>query len=556
MIEATLDRKQLGRYDTPRPLSQAIVNWVVSDKSGDILEPSVGSGVFVRSIFLRLRDLGVDNPEKQVWACDIDPAACKQTKELFRDNQQHIIQANFLSIVTNTGFLGRKFRLVIGNPPFLSLHHMSVYQREQARAFAKRLNISIDRKASLWLYFIFASLQVLEEDGNLALILPEATLHTQYAKGILYEFSKSFSICNLISIRERCFLDGGASERILIFFGENFRRSKNDGHFFIKECLTVNDAEVFFESSERYKSQQLINKNKRVVTWFLSDIGLDTKKFSQYTNFALGDLANIQIGVVTGANSFFLLSETKRCELKIPKSAVIPVLKSFNLIKGIIFNYSDWLDLKKAGIICWLLFPENKESRESILNYQSSYPESNRERNVTFSKRSPWYQTQIGKTPDAFFQYMGHHSFRVLLSGFSATCTNSIHRVFFNRDISLLKRKAITLSLHSSISQLSAEIEGRTYGSGVLKIEPSEAKRIRLFLPKGLDRVSINKTIKKFKWAMENNGNDTATKVVDKWLISASDGLLKEEDFENIRTNLYSVRQRRKGPTRDSGKSS
>ncbi|MCV5803351.1 SAM-dependent methyltransferase, partial [Escherichia coli] len=67
-------------------------------------------------------------------------------------------------------------------------------------------------------------------------------------------------------------------------------------------------------------------------------------------------------------------------------------------------------------------------------------------------------------------------------------CTNSVHRVFFNKGVSFLRKKAISVSLLSSFSQLSAELQGRAYGSGVLKLEPSAAKRIQFLLDDNLEQ--------------------------------------------------------------------
>jgi hypothetical protein len=52
--------------------------------------------------------------------------------------------------------------------------------------------------------------------------------------------------------------------------------------------------------------------------------------------------------------------------------------------------------------------------------------------------------------------------------------------VTFKGTVTKANQRAVCLALHSTYSQLSAEFEGRQYGSGVLKLEPSEAKRLRV----------------------------------------------------------------------------
>ena len=74
--------------------------------------------------------------------------------------------------------------------------------------------------------------------------------------------------------------------------------------------------------------------------------------------------------------------------------------------------------------------------------------------------------------------------------------TNTIHRIYFHGKIPLSRRRLIAISMLSTFSQLSAEIEGRSYGSGVLKHELREAGRIQLLLP---DEVPVERIAKVFR---------------------------------------------------------
>ncbi len=545
-MTSTLKRKQLGRYDTPRPLCQAIVDWAIRSPIGDILEPSAGSGVFVRSALCRLRELGIDKPEERVWACDIDPHACAQTKKVFSIDQQHVIEGDFLSLVSADGFIGRKFKCVVGNPPFVSLHRMDPEQRLRAWAMTRKLGFLINRKASLWAYFVLAAISSLEDNGNLALILPETVLHAEYAQGVLRILAKEFGRCALLSIRERCFLDGGAAERIVVLLCEDFGNRKNNQMVIIDECSTVTEAEAFLKARDysRLSPNHLINH--RAIPHLLSSV--DSNAMCTLDNCKsrlLGDFAEVQIGVVTGCNKFFVLSEPDRIARRIPESALVPLLTDFRVCKGLSFQPSDWRQLRDSGKPCWLLYPRNGEKRKRILRYLGEFPEEQRIQNRTFAKREPWYIPQLGQMPDAFLQYLGTAPPRVLLSSFRATCTNSIHRVLFRKVASMLLRKAIVLSLHSSFSRLSAEFEGRAYGSGALKIEPSEAKRIRLLLPEKLDEVKLNECVRLFLKANNEGDRDAATGAVDEWLYSANATLRKSIPLNDVRSLLNAAVERR-----------
>jgi hypothetical protein len=64
-----------------------------------------------------------------------------------------------------------------------------------------------------------------------------------------------------------------------------------------------------------------------------------------------------------------------------------------------------------------------------------------------------------------------------VLNGTAATSTDTVHRVAFRDEQA--GREAVS-AFHNSATFLFAEIEGRSYGGGVLELEPSEAERLLL----------------------------------------------------------------------------
>ena len=56
--------------------------------------------------------------------------------------------------------------------------------------------------------------------------------------------------------------------------------------------------------------------------------------------------------------------------------------------------------------------------------------------------------------------------------------------MYFKPNVDEATRWLIVISVLTNYSQLSAELVGRRYGSGVLKNEPREAEKISLLLPK------------------------------------------------------------------------
>src|SRR5258706_15715715 len=102
------ERRSLGRFDTPRPLAQALTDWAVRHGNETVLEPSCGGGVIVASILARLREFGSKKPSQQIWACDIDPRALAETKRAVKPHAPQLVLGNFLT-TSASGFGGKQF---------------------------------------------------------------------------------------------------------------------------------------------------------------------------------------------------------------------------------------------------------------------------------------------------------------------------------------------------------------------------------------------------------------------------------------------------------------
>jgi adenine-specific DNA methylase len=355
-----------------------------------VLEPSTGSGVFVRSALYRLRELLQVAPQKQIWACDIDEAACAQTIESARLPASHVFHGDFFRLIEEKFFQTHRFDCVIGNPPYVSLHRMDAAQRSTSRKAIEKLGLKLDRKASLWAYFLAVGVELINPGGRLAFIIPEISLHADYARTLLPLIAKKFRKCFAISLRERCFTIDGAEERIVLLLGDHAEVGTS-GDVIINECDTVYQLEAFLRSIITDNSDSFPRMNGHIVPHLLQaprKTSIDLMALPH--SCKLGSLADVKIGVVTGANKFFLLTETERQNAGIPPSAVVSIIPDFKACQGISFTKWDWNRLLEDDEKCWLLAPKPREHRKGVLKYLQKWDQSQIDQNKTFQKRQPW----------------------------------------------------------------------------------------------------------------------------------------------------------------------
>ncbi|RZK61264.1 MAG: hypothetical protein EOO85_33650, partial [Pedobacter sp.] len=185
------------------------------------------------------------------------------------------------------------------------------------------------------------------------------------------------------------------------------------------------------------------------------------------------------------------MTEEKAQIAELPDKVLEPILSKFAHCRGIQLTTDDLHTLRAEGKRCLLVNTlRTKEISGALSSYLDSFPVENRTHNKTFQKRSIWHQPDNGVRPHAFFSCMQANGPVLVLNTAEATCTNTVYQVNFINDLSLPRQKAIAVSLQSTFSQFSAEVEGRSYGSGALKMEPSEAKKIALLLPDSLSAMS------------------------------------------------------------------
>lgn len=538
------ERRILGRFDTPRPLAQALADWAIRHSSDTILEPSCGGGVIVKSILCRLAELGAKKLTGGVWACDIDPRALAETRRCIAPHAANLVLGNFLALPP-TSFGGDKFKVILGNPPYVRLHTMDRAMREIARKSLPETS-QLDAKASLWAYFPIHAFKMLATGGRTGWILPETVLHSEYGKQILSWAKQNFQKCVAVSLRERCFLADGAKERIVVLLlagaGQHAAREIEMIEFTSAgECIRA------LPKLAHPESPNLPQLNGHAVPHLVSNFAATTSQVMEsLTDLKrFGDFADVKIGVVTGDNGFFLLSEEQRSSAKLGARHFQHVVSKFtDLGHGFHFEQSNGVQDESNATRIWLLCPKPTSVDKPLAKYLDQYPKAAITKNKTMGKRMDWQVPQLGTAPEAFFQYMGKQGPRIVLNEAGHYCTNTIHRIFFIKRLSKAKRRAICLSLHSSYSQLSAEFEGRQYGSGVLKLEPSEVRRLLFAFNNSLVK-AMSKAWLKLTNEAATDGWENVVPKIDALVTANCPELAETLSVEEVRSLLLKVRQRR-----------
>lgn len=525
MTELTREkRKELGVFYTPSDLCQVLSDWVVRSPSDKVLEPSFGGCGFLESTIKSLEQLGNVTPLKSVYGADIDPNAFNYLSQkvggLTDVNISNFVLEDFLKLKLSD-FSTTKFDAVIGNPPYVSLHNMSLEQRESCFEILKEsqyVRKSIGRNASLWAYFILHSLSFLKNGGRAAWVLPSSLLHAEYAKETIGVYRSHFKNIKIVKLYERYFRDSGADEISIILLADGFEKVASDGcsvsYTFSEDIESIVrniEGEVTLGIDENYRHSLISENCKRYLR--------DCKERSLVKQF--GEVAKIRIGMVTGHNKYFVVNgeDIKNNGIALHDTGL--VVSKFSQLNGVFHNKNRHKVLIDKNDRCLLINPTKINRKNSnIRKYLARISKENRKRNRTFKKRLDWYAPDDFLYPDAFVSYMVHHGPRVVVNCSNINCTNSIHRAYFLNKYTALQKKSIACLMLSSITKLTAELEGKVYGSGVLKLEPSAIKKLDLFYSDDLVE-EVSKYVKELDQLLLEDKEYEATFLVNR-IISRS----------------------------------
>jgi hypothetical protein len=549
MASTVSEKKRLGVYYTPEPIAELLAQWAIRKSADRMLEPSFGKCGFLTAATRRLETEGNENPLRQIYGFDVDKNAFQgPLEELTSESEAagNFQREDFLE-VTPEELSPEGFDVVIGNPPYVSHHNMERGQRRTAARAIEDSPFTLDRKASLWAYFVLHSLQFLNDGGRIAWVLPGSLFHSDYSQSVVDAITSNFERAVALQLGERVFKNEGAEEHTIILLAEGWKTGEPAETLEVGYVPSLEDLQSRIEdmrngewTGEPYHS--------RIGYVLMEPEVADALQIvrDRCNVVQLGDKANVKIGIVTGDNRFFVISPSTADRHDLAPSDWKYIFAKSKITDGLSLTENDFGVAEEKDYRCLLVTAEGgmSDPLEAYFDRKSSEEVAE---NVTFGKRDDWKKPDEGEIPDAFFTYMQSLGPRLILNEARVNSTNTIHRVEFEDGMSETEQKALAVSLMSTYSRLSAELEGRTYGAGILKLEIGETSRMRAILPENVSAERVDEVFRQVDTCLRNGQVDEAEEVANRFVF----GHLAQPDIVEIvralKSGLKRARTRRKG---------
>ena len=455
-----MDKKKNGIYYTPDKLAKYLAQPLIDGETIRVFDPAYGEGSLLLAAESVFKDKKLKNSNIELYGCDIHPVNGLLT---------HLPKAN---LVESDFFNFKKpvfSNLILTNPPYIK------HQSQDKEVIAKYRNEYPELKllsnsSDLWSYFLVKSVRHLEVGGAIGGIFPWALLQADYAVPLRQWMANNFKSIRVLALKHEYFSD--TQERVVLVWLKGFGSPS--------EHLESSVANNIDENIE-YRSVSLDEwTSKKVLFLDKLDIIQLSDKYRRELGFvSFENYANTRIGIVTGANEFFIKERGTAIELGFSQDQMKPILTKVKELPSLIINGGR--DLKYLLSIS----PEDYENHMEFIDQGQLMGLDQRSH---CQNRNVWFSIKPKSKPDAFFTYRVSQIPFMILNDSSVYCTNSIHQIYFKEGISENEKKWLVVSLLSVYSQLSLEIVAKTYGRGMLKMEPGSLKEV--LVTKGTTKIN------------------------------------------------------------------
>lgn len=560
-------QKLRGGYYTPQPIAHFLAQWAIQSPTTQVLEPSCGDGAILEECVKALAEQGA--PKKQivelVHGVELDNAerlkALERVRALGFSPEPHMIHSgDFFAycqehLSADKGLLAycddkepRFFDAVVGNPPFVRYQNFPDDQRKPAFEIMQRVGMNPSKLTNTWVPFLVASSLLLTEKGRMAMVIPAELLQVNYSAELRRFLSSFFNKLTLITFKKLVF--EGIQQEVVLMLGEK----NGDGQTGIRTIELEGINELASYEHTDFSSSELKPMDHSTEKW--TQYFLDTKEINLLRKLRdnkdltpSGKVIDVDVGVVTGQNQFFVLNEEQIKGASLKRYAK-PIVSRSGHLKGAIFSEEDWQANVENNLPAHLLMLPVKpfdELSKAAQEYVKAGEDAGWHTGFKCRIRDPWYKVPSVWVPDAFMLRQVHGYPKLIVNKAGATCTDTIHRV---KLLNGRSSEVIAAAFLNSLTFAFSEVMGRSYGGGVLELEPNEAEKLPLPL-KGAENLDLKQI---HRLLLEEN-IESVLEITDKVLLI--DGLgFSAKEVKMIRGIWEKLRDRRINRKHSSKKSS
>ena len=536
LIDSPAARKVRGAFFTPRPIAEFIASWALASQPASVLEPSCGEAEFLLAAGMHAAQSG---HAVQLRGVELHAESARRAEQSLAANgiTARIVPGDFFDMPTDP-----RADAVIGNPPYVRYQDHAGSGRAKSRAAAAAAGVELTELASMWAAFTIHATRHLNDGGSLGLVLPAELLTVNYAAPVREYLLNQFARVQLVIFAERVFPD--ALEEVVLVLASGYRHGPSRSF----ELFQTRNASTLSTLGEGRVWEPEANGGRWMASLLTPAAALAYESLSTGPLFGtLHNWGETSLGAVTGNNKYFAMTADEIRRRRLSSTDYVPLsppgsrhLRALDLTR-----YR--LDaLRDAGSPTYLFRPSGDPSRAALRKIKEGERQGVHEA-YKCSVRTPWWRTPLLAAPDIFVTYMNSDTPALATNSVGVHHLNSVHGLYLHDGTDKeIARDVLPLAALNSITALGAEIVGRAYGGGLLKLEPREADRLPMPGPDLLnDAAGALREIKRSAQRHLREGHRAqAVALVDDALLVGVLGI-SESDLATIRQAREQLAHRR-----------
>lgn len=472
---AAARQKELGAFYTDDSVVRFLVEWALAGGTASVMDPSCGDGRFLAAASSR----GC----RRLVGCDVSGEALSEARA-------RIGAASGLELVEGDFFALRPegiapVGVILGNPPFIRYQRFADDSRRRALESALRVGVRLSRLTSTWAPFLLHAIQFLVPGGRLGMVVPAEITRTHYGLRTLRGLLRHFASIRLLTFERNFFADAQTETCLLLAEGFGGRC----GEVTLVPLESIADLEGLAGGAPAAGGVRVAMADGVVVRFAEAYLDGEQRKVWRRAGAhpevrSLGQLATVVNGYVTGDNELFHRTRAAALAAGMPPTWLLAAVRSSRSLRGLAFTADDLAAREDAGVAHHLVVPQEDlflaSSRQVLDRFLADGEARGTPRRFKCRSRNPWWRVPGLQRGDVVVAYMAGREPRAALNSLGAVFTNALHGLRL-RDPA--QARLVVLGLYSSLARLSLEIEGRSYGGGILKLEPRELDRVLVPVP-------------------------------------------------------------------------
>lgn len=479
LLKTQEQRNVMGQFSTPIVLANDIASYAkgIMPRNCKIrfLDPACGTGVF----FSALINLFPDSRIEAATGYEIDDHYGKPSSELWAKTTLIYQLTDFTKQIPPPE--NKKYNLLICNPPYVRHHHFVDQKTSLKSAAFAAASMNLSGLAGLYCYFIALAHPWMKKNCIACWLIPSEFMDVNYGLAV-----KNYLLTEVTLLRIHRFdpndiqFDDALVSSSIVFFKANKAGTDHKVKFTFGGSISHPMHEKDVESN-------VLSKEAKWTRFPLSDerISNNLPKLSDYFE--------IKRGIATGDNKFFILTLEQLKAKNLPLEHFRPILPSPRYLIDTEINTDKrgFPTIKKPLFVldCKLPVEEIKSALPMLYSYLEEGVLAGVSKRYLCKARKIWYSQERRLESRFYCTYIGRSDnqgkkpFRFILNRSKAIVSNS-YLILYPKPLlaEILERNprfdTLIIDALNQISGSSMLDEGRVYGGGMHKMEPSELANV------------------------------------------------------------------------------